>query len=285
MSRGTLVVERYILPRLHPFVLPAAPKERRERFPKRIRVANTNPRRTGIHLSSRRGSGSGGNRRRNPRPSFSAPEFSRPSDQQKSLSYRSTRSSVDRSPVLIAVSLLVRGNALPPRLRTNRAVMSVFISVPKSAVRRGSRSYLDRVNLAPLLVPKVPLDESSPPYREPFSFKPTRLVFPFPWQIIALFRPSRETSASRGREACHRFRLCCASPCCARGSHRPATCWLERKSHLFRFSSRRSLREVVRSSGAPRAWVMSWVTSIVHVLRHRRALGVWPLSTERYMRV
>lgn len=29
---------------------------------------------------------------------------------------------------------------------------------------------------------------------------------------------------------------------CARGSHRPATCSLERKSHLFRFSSRRSLR-------------------------------------------
>lgn len=64
---------------------------------------------------------------------------------------------------------------------------------------------------------------------------------------------------------------------CAIGIRRPATCWLEGKSHLFKFSSRRSLRGEARSLGAPGAWLTSCVTSIMHVLRHRRALGVSPL--------
>lgn len=64
---------------------------------------------------------------------------------------------------------------------------------------------------------------------------------------------------------------------CAIGNRRPATCWLEGKSHLFKFSSRRSLRGEARSLGASRAWLTSCVTSIMHVLRHRRTLGVSPL--------
>lgn len=64
---------------------------------------------------------------------------------------------------------------------------------------------------------------------------------------------------------------------CAIGSRRPATCWLEGKSHLFKFSSRRSLCVEAWSLGAPGAWLTSCVTSIMHVLRHRWTLGVSPL--------
>lgn len=38
---------------------------------------------------------------------------------------------------------------------------------------------------------------------------------------------------------------------------------------------------MVRSVGAARAWIISWVTSIVHVLGHRWTLGVRSLSKKR----
>lgn len=105
--------------------------------------------------------------------------------------------------------------------------------------------------------------------------------FSLPPSVLSLFVP-RHSSSSLVSHSFRKksslvirprrgFRLRCAT------ANRPATCWLEGKSHLFRFSSKRSLCGEARSLGAPGAWLISCVTCIMHVLRHRWALGVHPL--------
>lgn len=137
----------------------------------------------------------------------------------------------------------------------------MFLSVSFESSFRYSES---RAFPCPNLIPSLPPPPSSPwPYLSVASRE--LALFSHPGKKVFSRDPSAVLSPV--------FRLRCAIENC-----HPATCWLEGKSHLFRFSTRRSPRGETRCSGAPGAWLISCVTSIMHVLRHRRTLGVPPLS-------